>query len=229
MVSVFLIAAIILNLSRAGIAIVVGGSALWIAVVALRQRSSARIALGFSFVLLLLTAILLLGGQTLERFNFHQPGGTGLTADFRWKIFHDAFDMIRASPWCGVGLGNFESIFATFRHESLTQTRALHPESDWIWLWAELGWPALVVTILGAILLIRHVLPLQEGTNQRFRLAALLGSVIFAIHGIVDVSAHRVGTAYAALFLFGMALHRPQIFKRSVTISILFRLVGLGL
>ena len=224
-----LITAIILNLSRAGIAIVVGGSVLWIAVVALRQRSSARIALGFSFVLLLLTAILLLGGQTLERFNFHQPGGTGLTSDFRWKIFHDAFDMIRASPWCGVGLGNFESIFATFRRESLTQTRALHPESDWIWLWAELGLPALLITILGAILLIRHVLPLQEGTNQRFRLAALFGAIIFAIHGIVDVSAHRVGTAYAALFLFGMALHRPQTFKRSVTISILFRLVGLGL
>ena len=169
-----LITAIILNLSRAGIAIVVGGSALWIAVVALRQRSSARIALGFSFVLLLLTAILLLGGQTLERFNFHQPGGTGLTADFRWKIFHDAFDMIRASPWCGVGLGNFESIFATFRRESLTQTRALHPESDWIWLWTELGCPLFWSPSSGAILLIRHVLPLQEGTNQRFRLAALL-------------------------------------------------------
>src|SRR3954471_5729489 len=224
-----LVTAIILNLSRAGIGILVGGSALWIAVVALRQRSSARIALGFSFVLLLLTAILLLGGQTLARFNFHQPGGTGLTADFRWKIFHDAFDLIRASPWCGVGLGNFEPIFATFRHESVTQTRALHPESDWIWLWAELGWPALLVTILGVILLIRHVLPLQEGTNQRFRLAALLGAIIFAIHGVVDVSAHRVGTAYAALFLFGMALHRPQTFKRSITISIFFRLVGLGL
>jgi Flp pilus assembly protein TadD len=198
-------------------------------VVALRQRSSARIALGFSFVLLLFTAILLLGGQTLERFNFHQPGGTGLTADFRWKIFHDAFDLIRASPWCGVGLGNFESIFAIFRHESLTQTRALHPESDWIWLWAELGWPALLVTILGAILLIRHVLPLQEGTNQRFRLAALLASVIFAVHGIVDVSAHRVGTAYAALFLLGMALHRPQTFKRRIIVSIFFRLLGLAL
>jgi hypothetical protein len=61
-----LVAAIILNFSRAGLAILVGGSALWIAVVALRQRSSARIALGFSFLLLLLSAILLLGGQTLE-------------------------------------------------------------------------------------------------------------------------------------------------------------------
>ena len=72
-----LVTAIILNLSRAGVAILVGGSALWIGVVALRQRSSARLAVGFSFLLLLLSAILLLGGQTLERFHLHRFGGTG--------------------------------------------------------------------------------------------------------------------------------------------------------
>ncbi len=224
-----LVTALILNLSRAGIAILVGGSALWVVVVTLRQRSSARIALGFSFLLLLVSAILLLGGQTLERFHLHGFGGTGITVDFRWKIFHDAFELIRASPWCGIGLGNFDAVFATFRHESLTETRALHPESDWIWMWAELGWPAVLLTIVGAALLIRHVLPLQEGTNQRFRLAALLGAVIFAVHGIVDVSGHRVGTAYAGLFLLGAALHRPLALKRSFTIPIFFRLIGLVL
>jgi Flp pilus assembly protein TadD len=224
-----LITAIILNLSRAGVAILVGGSSLWIAAVALRQRSSARLALGFSFLLLLLSALLLLGGQTLERFHLHGFGGTGLTVDFRWKIFHDAFELIRASPWCGIGLGNFDAVFATFRNESLTQTRALHPESDWIWMWAELGWPAVVLAIVGGALLIRHVLPLQEGTNQRFRIAALLGAIIFAIHGMVDVSGHRVGTAYAGLFLLGAALHRPLAFKRSVVVPIVFRLLGLAL
>jgi tetratricopeptide (TPR) repeat protein len=220
--------AIILNLSRAGIAILVGGSALWIATVALRQRSGARIAVGFSFLLLLLSAILLLGGQTLERFHLHGLGGTGLAADFRWKIFADAFQMIHSSPWCGVGLGNFEAIFAIFRKASMTETRALHPESDWIWMWSEMGWPAVLLTIAGAAILIRHVWPLQEGTNQRFRLAALLGALIFAIHGIVDVSAHRVGTAYAGLFLLGAALHRPLQFKPSVTAPIIFRLLGVG-
>ena len=102
-----------------------------------------------------------------------------MTADFRWKIFHDAFDMIRASPWCGVGLGNFDFIFAFFRNESIGNTRALHPESDWIWLWSEMGWPAVLVVIVGAVLLVRRVLPLQEGTNQRFRLAALIALFFF--------------------------------------------------
>src|ERR1700736_107524 len=86
-----LIVAIILNFSRAGIVILVGGSALWIALVALRQRSPARIALGFSFLLLMLTVILLLGGETLERFHIRGIGGVGISTDFRWRIFHDTF------------------------------------------------------------------------------------------------------------------------------------------
>src|SRR5437588_34986 len=61
--------AIILNFSRAGIGILVAGSALWLGVFSLRQRSPSRIALVISFLLLLLTALLLFGGQTLERFH----------------------------------------------------------------------------------------------------------------------------------------------------------------
>ena len=224
-----LVTAILLNWSRAGVGILVGGSALWIAVVALRQRTTARIALGFSFVLLLLTAILLLGGETLARFNFQGAEGSGISSDFRWKIFRDTFDMIRASPWCGIGLGNFDAVFAIFRNESIGNTRALHPESDWLWLWAEAGWPAVLIIIAGAALLIRRVLPLQEGTNQRFRLAALIGATIFAIHGVIDVSGHRVGSALVGLFLLGLSLHRPLNLKPSRWIPIVFRLLGLFL
>jgi Flp pilus assembly protein TadD len=225
-----LVAAIILNFSRAGIAILVGGSALWIGVVALRQRSPARAAIGFSFLLLLLSAVLLLGGETLERFHLHGLRGTGISTDFRWKIFRDTFDLIRASPWCGIGLGNFDFVIAIFRNASLTEdSRVLHPESDWLWIWSELGWPAVALTIIGAALLIRRVLPLQEGTNQRFRLATLISALIFAVHGLVDVSGHRVGTAFAGIFLLGLSLHRPLALKESRSIPIMFRFLGLVL
>ncbi|MEY2439729.1 MAG: hypothetical protein QOI34_1114 [Verrucomicrobiota bacterium] len=219
--------AIILNYSRAGVAILVGGCALWIVAVALRQKSSARIALGVSFLLLLVSSILVLGGQTLDRFRQWGAAGTGISTDFRWRIFRDTFQLIRESPWCGIGLGNFDSVFAIFRNESAGQLRALHPESDWLWLWSEVGWPAVVLAVIGAILLMRKVLPLQEGTNQRFRLAALIGATIFAVHGLVDVSAHRVGTAYAGIFLLGLALHRPLCLNPSRSINIVFRIVGI--
>jgi O-antigen ligase len=222
-----IVTAIIVNFSRAGIVLLVAGCALWLVAFALRSRSMPRMAVAFSFVLLLLTVLLLFGGQTLERFHLRGFANTGLAADFRWRIFHDAFELIRDSPWCGIGLGNFEPVFAIFRNASLGDTRALHPESDWIWLWNELGWPAVALVVIGLALLIRRVFPLTEGTNQRYRLATLIGVILFALHGLVDVSGHRIGTLFSAIFLLGLSLYQPLCLKRSRTAPILFRLIGL--
>ncbi|HJT80191.1 MAG TPA: O-antigen ligase family protein, partial [Chthoniobacterales bacterium] len=214
-----LLTAIILNFSRAGIAIFVGGSFLWVIAVALRKRSTAGLALGISLLMILVTAVLLLGGRTLERFQQWGSAGPGITSDFRWKIFHDTFQLLGNSPWCGIGLGNFNPIFAMFRKESIADLTVLHPESDWLWLWSEAGWPAVALVLLGAILVLSRVLPLHEGTNQRYRFAALIAALIFATHGLVDVSGHRVGTAYTGLLLLGLALYRPLQLKPSASIK----------
>jgi O-Antigen ligase len=224
---ILIVAAIILDFSRSGIGILAAGSAFWLGAFAVRQRPPSRLALGVSFFLLLLTALLLFGGQIFERFYLRDFGSAGISTNFQWRIFHDTFRLICNSPWCGIGFGNFESISAIFRDASLSDPRALHPESDWLWLWAELGWPAVVLTIIGIALLVSRVLPLREGTNQRYRLAALIAALLFALHGIVDVSGHRVGTAFAAVFLLGLSQDRPLSLKTSRWTSILFRFVGL--
>ncbi len=226
---VLIVAATILNFSRSGIGILVAGSAFWLGAFAFRQRPPSRLALGVSFLLLLLTALLLFGGQTFERFNLRDFGSAGISTDFRSRIFHDAFRLIRDSPWCGIGFGNFESIFAIFRDGSLSDPRVLHPESDWLWLWTELGWPGVVLTILGIALLVSRVFPLREGTNQGYRLAALIAALLFAIHGIIDVSGHQVGTAFVAVFLLGLSQRQPLSLKTSQWMPILFRFVGLVL
>src|SRR6202011_30924 len=222
-----MIAAIILNFSRAGIGILVAGSALWLGIFSLRQRSPSRIALVVSFLLLLLTALLLFGGETLERFHLRNLANAGISSDFRWRIFSDVFQLIRDSPWVGIGLGNFESVFAIFRAASYSDRRAIHPESDWLWLWTELGWVAVVLAIVGLVFIIRKVFPLREGTNQRYRLATLIAAILFALHGLVGLSGHRVGTMFSATFLLGLSLHRPHSFKPSRSVSVLFRLIGL--
>lgn len=219
--------AIFLNFSRAGILILVAGSVLWLGFLVLRGASAARIAIGVSALLVLLTVLLIFGGQTLERFNLRAPPGTSLPSDFRWLIFQDTLDLIRASPWCGLGLGNFQPVFAIFRDASVGQSRALHPESDWLWLAAELGWPGVILVLVGMGLLVWRVFPVGEGTNQRFRIAALIGSLLFALHGLVDVSGHRVGTALAGLFLFGLGLRRPLPVRTSTAASIGFRALGM--
>jgi O-antigen ligase len=224
---VLVVTAIVLNFSRSGIGVLVAGSAFWLGAFAFRQRSPLRLALGVSFLILLLTALLLFGEQIFERFHLRDFGSAGISTDFRWQIFHDTFRLIRNSPWCGIGFGNFESIFAIFRDASLSDRRALHPESDWLWLWTELGWLAVVLAIVGIALFVSRVFPLRQGTNQGYRLAALIAALLFAIHGIVDVSGHRVGTAFAAVFLLGLARHRPLSLKTSQWVSILFRVLGL--
>jgi O-antigen ligase len=224
---VLVVTAIVLNFSRSGIGVLVAGSAFWLGAFAFRQRSPLRLALGVSFLILLLTALLLFGEQIFERFHLRDFGSAGISTNFRWRIFHDTFRLIRNSPWCGIGFGNFESIFAIFRDASLSDRRALHPESDWLWLWTELGWLAVVLAIVGIALFVSRVFPLRQGTNQGYRLAALIAALLFAIHGIVDVSGHRVGSAFAAVFLLGLARHRPLSLKTSQWVSISFRVLGL--
>ncbi len=221
------IAAIVLNFSRAGIALLVIGSVAWLLVLILRSGSIAKIAIGLSTLLLIVAALLVFGGETFERFHLRGAAGATLGRDFRWLVFHDTLELIRASPWCGIGLGNFQPVFALFRDASLGQTRALHPESDWLWLCAELGWPGVILVLAGFAVLVRRAFPFADGTNQWFRLAALIGALLFALHGLVDVSSHRVGTAFAGIFLLGMTLRRPLPKLASVGLTNSFRVFGL--
>src|ERR1041385_2623884 len=93
----------------------------WLGIFSFRQRSPSKLAIVVSFLLLLATALLVFGGQTLERFHLRDLGNAGLSTDFRWKIFSDVFQLLRDSPWLGIGLGNFEAVFATFRAASFNE------------------------------------------------------------------------------------------------------------
>lgn len=227
-----LTAAVIINFSRAGILLLVAGCALWLGAFSIcqsRSRSLSSIAVVVSFLLLLFTALLLFGGQTLERFNLRNLGNAGMSGDFRWRIFSDVFELIKDSPFVGIGLGNFENVFAIFRAASYSDRRAIHPESDWLWLWSEGGLLAVAIILIGLIFVVRRVFPLREGTNQRYRLATLIACALFVLHGLVDVSGHRVGTAFSAILLLGVSIYRPHSFKRSPLLPILFRLIGIVL
>jgi ABC-type multidrug transport system fused ATPase/permease subunit len=219
--------AIFLSSSWSGIAIVVLGGAFWLSSLAFRKRW--HLAMGVFFLFLLVTALVVFGEQTFQRFYLSNFRSAGISSDLRWRIFQDTFRLIRDSPWAGIGFGNFESIFAIFREASLSDPRALHPESDWLWFCTEVGWPAVVLTVLGIVLLVSRVFPLQKGTNQRYRLAALIAALLLAIGGIVDVSGHRMGTAFAGIFLLGLALRRPFSLKASCWVPMCFRIIGLGL
>lgn len=224
-----LIAGLILDFSRAGILILILGVSAWLVRLAFRKWTGAGVAAAVSALLVLCAALLLFGGETIARFHLRLGGDESMTSDFRWLIFRDVWTMIRASPWCGLGLGNFEPVFALYRDVSEGVTRSLHPESDWLWLWSELGWPAVAVVLAAVALFVRRIFPLREGTNQRLRYTALVGGLLFLLHGGVDVSAHRFGTFLAGTFLLGLAQHRPVSCVARRWPPIVFRLVGVAL
>jgi O-antigen ligase len=209
-----------LSYSRAGVGILFVGTALYLinearhaarrsrAQPGSREAKWRRTAMAVTAVLILLSAFLLFGGATLQRFR---PGSMSapvkaITNEFRLRIQGDAIDMVRASPWCGAGLANFAGVFPVYRQRSVLPMRTIHPESDYLWLATELGWPALALALIGGVIVARRFRPFANVPDRRVRAAATIGLAAFVLHGLVDVSAHRLGTALAAIFLLAMAL-----------------------
>ena len=214
--------ALVVNYSRGGIVVFFAGVAVWTAILVALSPSVKWISIGASILLSLLAAFLFFGGETLGR--FHEEGHL---IGFRSLIFKDTFTMIRSSPWCGIGLGNFESLFALFRSASASDARVIHPESDWLWLWSEMGWPAVVLALAGIGILAKCVFPLQHGTNRRLRAAALAAALAGVLHGTVDVSGHRLGSMLPALFIFGLALPPVKPWRADRMAPAVFRSLGL--
>lgn len=211
------------SFSRAGVFLLFLGTGVYLLIQAnrLRQREAAAVAnirrqldrwrgvaLAISLVAILLSALLIFGGETLDRITPASATSTvtAVTTEFRLRIQGDALRMIAASPWCGLGLGNFASVFPIFRVNSALPARAIHPESDWLWLAAELGWPALALVLAGCALLPLGIWPWRREADRPLRTAAAVALVAFAVHSFVDVSAHRLGTCLCALFVLGLAL-----------------------
>jgi hypothetical protein len=202
-----LIAALILAFSRAGILILVVGFAAWLIRFAFangrarvwrlppRRSSCSLPACSFSAA-----KHRALSSSSGERRH-------SVTSDYRWLIFRDAWAMIKSAPWCGLGLGNFEGVFALFRHASRGATRPLHPESDWLWLWAEMGWPALLLILVAAVIFVRRAFPLKEGTNQRLRYTAWSGR-FFLRCTVLSMSRLTVSLPFS-LALFSSGYRRP--------------------
>jgi hypothetical protein len=222
------IGAIILNFSRAGMALFLIGSFAWLLVLILRSGSIMRIAIGLSALLVVAAALFFFGGGILARLHPRDAAATTtLTQDFRWPVFPDRHELVHASPWYGIGLGNFSPVLGIVRQEdSLGQTPSLLPQSDWLWSLMELGWPGVILVLAAIGFIFWKAFPFVEGTNQWFRLAALIGASLFALHGLVNVSGHRVGTVFAGIFLLAMALRRPLRTRASVAFTNSFRVIG---
>lgn len=218
--------ALVVDFSRAGVILFFGGAAAWLGWTIPTTSSKKIGTLCLAGMLLMLAAFLLFGGETLRRFQPEPSDNARQWTDFRFKIQSDAVDFIAQAPVFGQGLGNFEFIFPIYRDKSAGQNFAIHPESDWLWAAAELGWPTAILLFVGLAWWLPRCFPFDRKSDRRLRMAATVCAVAFALHGIGDVSGHRAGAAWPALLLMSLALNPHRVLRPSTWTIPLFRAVG---
>lgn len=219
-------AVVVVN-SRAGVLLLFGGGLVWLLWVAHLTENRNALVVGLIGLFLTVSVFFTVGEKTVARFqsvlyfDFSDlPGGA------RMAIHQDALNLVRKSPWCGVGLGNFEPIYALHREVTQVEKRPIHPESDWLWLGIEMGWVAPVILLLAVIVVLKRAWPFEPGTFAWLRSAAALGVILFLVHGLVDVSGHRIGSLWPAMFLAAMALPPRPSQAVSCWCSPAFRVLG---
>lgn len=204
--------ALVICYSRAGILLFFTGICLWHLWPSHHRKSSrSRIkwtALGLALGFILMAFFFLFGGETLERFQHHSDSQapTMQESEYRILIQKDAFLFSLQQPWFGIGLGNFEALFASARHASVAQNRAIHPESDWLWATCEMGWFAPLILVVAIGWWFSRCFPFEPKQGESLRRAAAVAVVMFLLHGLVDVSGHRIGSIGVALLLASLAM-----------------------
>lgn len=219
--------ALVVNYSRAGILLLFLGIAAWQTWNVARWRKLHAAAAGVATLALLVGVMLTIGRETLARFD----GGAAsvLTGDARLHIYRDCLALVQQQPLLGIGLGNFPAVFPFYRQASVALNDLIHPESDWLWSAAEMGWLAPLLLLLLFAWWFARTWPFEAGTDRDVRCAAAICGCAFAVHGLVDVSGHRLGAFWPAAFLASIALHPGGATRASAGTKLASRAIGLAL
>jgi len=197
--------AIVANGSRGGlIVLVVGGFAYW-TLFALVSKQYRYAAIAFSFLLISFALFAVAGGALLERFvgTFEE----GISEDRRLEFYRMTLGIVRASPFAGFGLGNFQFTFPFYLDlEAIAETRPVQPENSVVWLASEGGW--FLVAVVGTAFAVVVTLGYAKRRSRAatIRCAALACALMTVVNAFFEVSAHRIGTLFPAIFLAALAL-----------------------
>ncbi len=196
--------AVVVNYSRGGIVIFFIGSVVWLLLVMRQTRRINQSALGLAGVLLALTLFLLFGGKSLERFLPEADQTTYGAVAGRLQMQAEAIPLLREASWHGIGLRNFAVAFAPHRVVDVSEATAIHPESDWVWLAVEMGWLAPLLILVAVLGWLAAHWPRADEPDFLLRSAIVVCAVAFLLHGLLDVSGHRLGAVWPAIFLLSL-------------------------
>lgn len=230
------ISCIFLNSSRAGLVLLFLGMTTWFGTIAMRRGFFQKLAVSTSLIFIIATLLVMSGGDISKRLS-EEGIANFASSQGRSGIFGESLKMILESPWMGIGMGNFESIFPQFSELHNPVSRYLHPESDLLWLLAEGG----LLTVLPGLLLLLWIFQStgpwfgkkkrKSGMqDRRLRNAAAIVFGLGIIHGLCDVPNHGLAYVLLMALLAGIAIRPrrlPQPAERPQRIA--FRLGGLAI
>lgn len=219
--------ALIYSHSKAGILLFFIGCIFWLFSTQKTRSIMHYARLAVPLIIILGSFFVFYGGWTLERVILLFDQGMFHEKGYRWLIYQDTFRMISDQSLLGVGLTNFKVVFPQYREISATFQAILHPESDWFWVWAELGLLGVVFILFACGALIAGVLPANDIKQARYRMIAATAVFIFFGHTFIDVSGHRMGTFYAASFLYALARRPSSSFTTPFIPLYIWRLIGI--
>jgi hypothetical protein len=196
------------SISRAGVVFLGLGLLLWAAGAA---RGRARWpVLGGLAVFALFLLVLFAAGENAVRDRLVRIATEAVSVqrtseagdlDFRLPISRDTWRMTTEAPWTGYGLGQFVAVFPQYRQDSARAARVLHPESDWLMVAAETGWPAVaVLLVVTGWFFVACWRGLDDADGMlRWGAASAVGAAL--AHGVIDVPWHRCSLGWLLLAL----------------------------
>ncbi len=207
--------ALLVTSSRTGVILFFGGLIVWTVFSTFSKRSAQRMSLFVALLLTLAGLFITFGDTLLERLALPKSTYVTLSNQARIQLAASTLDMITKTPLLGVGLGNFEPVFALTALGSDLYSRPIHPGSDWLWLTAEAGAPVVVLLLLTVIAYIFSTGSWRSRgsasrKHRRLRSACAAAALMVPVHGLIDVPGHNLGILFTMMLLAGLSLRQSR-------------------
>jgi O-antigen ligase len=107
----------------------------------------------------------------------------------RLSYWKDTWEIIRANPWTGVGLGNFDLAGSRYAHNSFLQ------------LWAEAGMATVVSFFWLIVIILKNSF---RPSNRKLTTGLAVGVCVFLVHNLMDFSFFLPAVSFIWWIMLGL-------------------------
>lgn len=204
--------ALVLTMSRSGVASLVVSMAITGAFVGRRRWTGGRAGVAFAYLLFLIVVVSGWVGADAIASRFSDTNWADVNA--RRGAWADAADIRARFPFAGTGLNTYGVATILYqRHD--TSRRYTEAHNDYLQLAAEGGWlltlPAIACVLAFTVAVKRRFVEETSASAYWLRVGAITGIAAIAIQETVEFSLQMPGNAVLFAALCGIALHKAPV------------------